>query len=623
MHDFDQAKARVLDRTDIVEVVAEHVTLRRSGRRFTGLCPFHAEKTPSFTVNPELGIFKCFGCGKGGDVFTFVQERENVSFMEALRMLADRAGVELELKGRSTPGELTGADIALANDWAAGFFLRQLREPEGASARAYLEQRKFSPDVCERFQVGLAPNANTALAEAGRAAGLSEKLLLGADLIRKNESGRLYDTFRNRLMFPIRDATKRVVGFGGRTLGEDRAKYLNTSQNVLFDKGRGLYGIELARQRMPEAGRAVLVEGYTDCMAAHQAGFSETVATLGTALTEAQVDLLRRYVEQVVLLFDSDEAGGKAAERAIRVALPRYVTVKLARVPTGKDPADFLEGAGPEAFEALLGQAVDALDFMWRQTCTRYEGGTSDLGRRDAVLEFVGLIAEACGTGAVDPVRRGLLVNQVAFLLHLPADDVRRLMQQSERRRPPKAPAAGGVRKSLEERLVPDAVDAAWSRVLGVLLNEPGLAGTFAAGELEPRGIRGARDRRIAEVVLRRVEELGSEFRPADARARLEDPVDGERLLELVRVGADRGNYETTLEQALERIRQAGSAQATASAARALTQPLNVQGPPESDHEALEVFAQNVKEHRHFAPRRIIRHAVNEPESESGGARAE
>ena len=581
-----------------------------------GLCPFHAEKTPSFTVNPELGIFKCFGCGKGGDVFTFVQERENVSFMEALRMLAERAGVELELKGRATPGEVSGSDIARANQWAVGYFRMRLQEPGGEAARGYLEQRGFAAEVCERFQIGLAPDGNAALAEAGRAAGLAEKLLLAADLIRRNESGRLYDTFRNRLIFPIRDATKRVVGFGGRTLGDDRAKYLNTSQNVLFDKGRGLYGIELARQRMPEAGRAVLVEGYTDCMAAHQAGFNETVASLGTALTEPQVDLLRRYVEQVVLLFDSDEAGGKAAERAIRVALPRYVTVKLARVPTGKDPADYLASAGPEAFEALLSEAVDALDFMWQQTRKRYEGGTSDVGRRDAVLEFVGLIAEACGTGAVDPVRRGLLVNQLAFLLQLPADDVRRLMQQAERRRRPGRRTEPSQREAPEQRVVPDAVDAAWARLLGVLVNEPGLGSTFALGELETGSMRQARDRRIAEMVWRALGELGSEFRLTDARARLEDPADGERLLELARLGLERGNYETTLNQALERIRRADNSAATASAVRLLT-GAEAERP---DPQALDTFQQNVREHRHFAPRRIIRRAVSEPETESGGA---
>lgn len=617
MHDFDQIKARVLDRTDIVEVVSEHVTLKRSGRRLVGLCPFHAEKTPSFTVTPEMGLFKCFGCGKGGDVFTFVQERENVPFMEALRMLAERAGVELTYRGGRAPeGEVSRADLARANDWAAGHFRKQLLESGGAAARAYLDKRGFLPEVCERFQVGLAPSANAALVAAGRQAGFSEELLRGADLIRRNDSGQLYDTFRNRLMFPIRDATKRVVGFGGRTLGDDRAKYLNTSQSVLFDKGRGLYGIELARQRMPEIGRAILVEGYTDCMAAHQAGFTETVATLGTALTEAQVDLLRRYVEQVVLLFDSDEAGGQAAERAIRVALPRYVTVKLARVPTGKDPADFLAGAGPEAFEAMVGQAVDALDFAWRQTRTRYEEGTSSLGRRDAVLAFVGLIADACDTGAVDPIRRGLLINQIAFLLQLPADDVRRMMQQAQRRRRP----ATGPRETAAGRVVPDAVDAAWARLVAALLNEPGLASTFERDEVDVRRVRNARDRRIAEVVWQVIGELGSEFRPADARARLEDPEDGERLLELTRMGAERGNYETTLREARQRICQSRTAQETADAARTLTTPQSVEGTDRLESEALDVIQQNVKEHRHFAPRRIIRHAVSEPETESGGA---
>ncbi|MCH8967155.1 MAG: DNA primase, partial [Planctomycetes bacterium] len=324
MHDFELKKRQITDRLDILAVASQHVRLKRSGRRWVGLCPFHSEKTPSFTVTPDLGLFKCFGCGKGGDLFSFVQMRENVPFGEAFRMLADRAGVEL-VAGPTERSQGPGrVDVAKVNEWALRFFRANLTSAElGKNARDYLRGRGFSDEIVERFELGLATDGAPAIKDAAKRAGFDAPLLLGADLVREGDSGGAYETFRNRLIFPIRDATGRVVGFGGRTLVDDRAKYLNTRQTVLFDKGRGLYGIHQARTAVQERGRAVVVEGYTDCLAAHQAGFTETVATLGTAMTESQVDLLRRDSDAIILRFDSDDAGEAAADRAIHVALPR------------------------------------------------------------------------------------------------------------------------------------------------------------------------------------------------------------------------------------------------------------------------------------------------------------
>ena len=238
MHSFESKKREILDRVDIVDVVSEHVSLKRRGRSWVGLCPFHNEKTPSFTVSSERGTFKCFGCGKGGDVFSFVQTRENVAFMDAFRILADRAGVELiQASGTAASGP-SRSDLASVNAWGTKFFRARLRhETIGASARHYLDGRGISAESAERFCIGLAANGLPDLRSAAEQAGIDVKMLIAADLIRKSEDGRTYETFRDRLIFPIRDATKRVVGFGGRTLVDDRAKYLNTRQTSL---GQGI-----------------------------------------------------------------------------------------------------------------------------------------------------------------------------------------------------------------------------------------------------------------------------------------------------------------------------------------------------------------------------------------------
>ncbi len=554
MRDFEHIKRRILDRVDILDLASEHVTLKRSGRRWVGLCPFHSEKTPSFTVSPDYGAFKCFGCGKAGDIFTFVQLRENIPFIEALGFLADRAGVELEPAGRGPSGGPTRADVARANVWASRFFRsRLLDDRTGRSARAYLQSRQISDQTSERFNLGLATDdGGRGLQAAAARDGFDVPLLLAADLVRQGDDGHRYETFRQRLMFPIRDSGGRVIGFGGRTLVDDRAKYINTAQNVLFDKGRSLYGIDLARGAISDRRRVVVVEGYMDCLAAHQAGATETVAALGTALTERHVDLLRRYCEQIILLFDSDEAGEAAAERAIRVALPRCVTVRLARVPEGKDPSDFLRCSGADEFSDLLNRSVDALEFKWLRTHERFGGSGSDALRREAVFDFLRVVREAFDAGAVDAIQRGLLINQVAHLVRMDRGEVDHIMRGLRPRRADRGGPAARPAVGQHHRHPPDAEQAAWTHVLEVLLNEPAV---FSATDWTPDvgRIADERDRRIATVVLELIERPGK-FQARDVLARFEEPQDAERIMELVHRGAKRGNYEETFRSALTRI---------------------------------------------------------------------
>ncbi len=605
MLDFEAKKRQILDRVDILALVGEQVALKRSGKRWVGLCPFHTEKSPSFSVSPDMGIFKCFGCGKGGDIFSFIQFRENVPFMESMRFLADRAGVTLDEpnpKGSATAVEsVTRLDIGKACAWALTFFRTNLTANGGEPARQYLAGRGFLESTIEQFGLGLAFDGGPSLREAGARAGFSPLVLEAADLLRRDDSGRHYETFRNRLMFPIRDSSNRVIGFGGRTLADDKAKYLNTRQNALFDKGRNLFGIDLARQSIVERERAIVVEGYTDCMACHQAGFTETVASLGTALTEAHVDLLRRYAGEMVLVFDSDKAGIEAADRALRVALPRSITVRLARVPEGKDPGDFL--TGPESasrFMDLLKGAVEALEFTWRQTWARYHAPTSDTQRQEAVLDFVRMVCESAKAEALDAIRKGLLVNQLAHLLRLDRAEVVRLMASQPARR-----ATGQIEipRNADPALAPrDAEQGAWVHLLEVLLNEPGLLGSLDEWPDTVR-ITDARDRRIAEWIFECARTFG-EFALADVLACVQDGDDAARVAELAAHGQAVGNYESSFQVALDRLRQSGATLKLNSARRKLLET------PQNAGDELEIYADGVRRHRHFGPMRLVRQAA-------------
>ncbi len=604
MYDLDRVKQEIVNRVGIVDVVSEHVTLKRRGSRWLGLCPFHSEKTPSFNVSPDKGFFKCFGCGRGGDVFTFVQLRENVGFGEALRMLADRAGVELRRPTRgsdATRKEPSRADLAKVNEWAVKFFRRQLGDSAvGASAADYVLSRGFSPEIQAEFGLGYADGALDRLIDAARSAGFGPEVLLAADLLRAGERGDLYCTFRNRLMFPIRDTMNRVVGFGGRTLGDDPAKYLNTRQNALFDKGRGLYGIDRARQRVAELDRAIVVEGYTDCIAAHQAGFTETVATLGTALTESQVELLRRYGSTAILLFDADKAGEAAAERAIRVALPRHLVVRLARIPNGKDPADFLQNHDSDSFTELLNSGVDALEFKWQQTAQRFGEDRGGRYRREAITEFMTVVAEAFQSGVVDAIDRGMIVNRIAKLVSVEAKEVHKLLQEAGRRTSYRStvPAAVASSDPPETSRKLDEEQAGLTLMLEVLLNEPGLFES-CKDVFDPDRFADARDRGIAARVASLAESLG-EFQVSEVLAGFEDPLVTSRVVELAHRGEGRGNFEKTLAMARTKLEQANDVrQSEASKNR-----LRSDG-ADGSSEQLRAHVDIVRHQRHFAPLRL------------------
>ena len=374
----------IRSRLDMVELVGQSVNLKRAGENWKGLCPFHTEKTPSFTVNPKRGIFHCFGCGVGGDAFGFLMRQDRLAFPEAVRALAQRAGVELPTqRSPEADGKLESLRKIMA--LAAQFYTDALWAKDGAEARAYVESRGLDLEVARRFGLGYAPDGWNALLGHMAKEGVTEAELVSAGLVlpRQNASG-FYDRFRGRLLFPIRDLQGRVVGFGGRGMAGEEPKYLNSPETPLYVKGQMLYALDVAREGMRQKNRAIVVEGYLDCLMAHQHGFTETVAALGTAFTAAQLGLLRRYADEVVSVFDADAAGQKATSRLEEMLTDvmdlrnlgwsvartgsfekdNYFPIKVAVLPEGHDPDSLLRAEGAAALASRLDAARSILDFV-------------------------------------------------------------------------------------------------------------------------------------------------------------------------------------------------------------------------------------------------------------------
>jgi len=364
---------QIKDRTDILDVVSGYVTLSKAGQNFKGLCPFHSEKTPSFMVSPSRQIFHCFGCGTGGNAFTFVMKMEGTSFPETVRELGRKAGVEVpEVRGTKHHQDSGNREkLEQLNEAAQAWFMQNLRQAEaGRDARLYLKDRGMFDDTLEAFGFGYAPEGWDGLLKHLLKGGYTIQDLLAAGMVvQKEGTGKTkdvaayYDRFRSRVMFPIRDLRKKVIGFGGRILGEGMPKYLNSPETPLFSKGRALYLLEKAREAAGKRETLVIVEGYFDAIALHQAGITNVVATLGTALTPDHVRTIRRYVTKVVLLFDPDEAGVRAALRTLDLFVDSALGVKVVSLSDGDDPDTFIRKQGAEAFAQLQDKAPSLLDF--------------------------------------------------------------------------------------------------------------------------------------------------------------------------------------------------------------------------------------------------------------------
>jgi DNA primase len=410
---------RVKQAVDIVEVISAHTDLRRAGSRWTGLCPFHEERTPSFSVDAQEKLYHCFGCGVGGDAIKFVEEKEGLGFAEAVELLADRYGVEIEREQEDPRAEAKRQrrrHLEQLLERTAAYYAGFLWEAsEAGKAREYLARRGLNEETLRGFGVGYAPSAWDKILVRGQQAGFSVAELREVGLVQKGRGGGEYDRFRSRIMFPIRDRRGRTLGFGGRAMRDDQgAKYVNTAETDFFHKSQLLYGVDKAKAAIAKAARAVVVEGYTDVLALHQAGVEEAVAVMGTAITGEQVAALSGMVEEVVLALDADSAGQEAMLRAQRVAAGRKMRLRVAAMPGGVDPAEMMaEAEGPERFRALVEAAVEVNAFQVALVLDRTDAASP--AARDRSLEEVAPILAAMGESA----SRNDLVRQVAERLDL------------------------------------------------------------------------------------------------------------------------------------------------------------------------------------------------------------
>lgn len=397
----------IKSRADIVEVVSDFVTLRKAGRNFVGLCPFHQEKTPSFTVNPEKQIFHCFGCGEGGNAVTFLMKVNTMTYPEALRHLAGKMGIQIPRKP-APPGENRGlrSTILDLNEKTASFFTGNLQGPGGREARVYLEKRGIREETLKAFRLGFARSDWTGLRKTLEKGNVPLAVAQQAGLLLAREDGSLYDRFRGRVMFPIEDASGRVIAFGGRIIGDGEPKYLNSPETPVFVKGRNLFGIRQAKETIRRKGYAVLVEGYFDVISLWNAGVQNALASLGTALTADQVHLLKRYTKEVAVVFDSDPAGRKALDRSLEMFLSADVEARAVFLPEGEDPDDFVRSSGAEALEELVQRSPTFMDYYLE---TLAGGGATVAARRSAAQSAVAMLAKVD-----DPIKRNLLLKRVS-----------------------------------------------------------------------------------------------------------------------------------------------------------------------------------------------------------------
>lgn len=352
-------------KNDIVDVISQYVKLQRKGSSYFGLCPFHNEKTPSFSVSPAKQMYYCFGCGAGGNVFTFIMEYENFSFGEALKFLADRAGVELpqiEYSREAQEQANLRSSLLEIQKSAASYFYYNLRRENGKTAYQYLKSRGLSDETMQKFGLGYSDKYSDDLYQYLKKKGYSDELLLESGLFHVDERRGIYDKFWNRVIFPIMDVNNRVIGFGGRVMGDGMPKYLNSPETKIFDKSRNLYGLNIARTSRKK--QLIICEGYMDVISMHQAGFTNAVASLGTALTSGHANLIKRYTDEVLLLYDSDEAGVKAALRGIPILRGAGVKSKVVNLKPYKDPDEFIKAEGPERFEEQLSKAMNSFLFI-------------------------------------------------------------------------------------------------------------------------------------------------------------------------------------------------------------------------------------------------------------------
>ncbi|MCL2508065.1 MAG: DNA primase [Oscillospiraceae bacterium] len=500
------------DRADVESLISSYVTLKRRGKTLTGLCPFHSEKTPSFTVYPDSNSFYCFGCGAGGDVITFVRRVENLDYVEAVKSLAQRYGLNMPEDGYDDTLSKKRGRLMAANREAAGFFHHTLMSEHGKPALDYLLGRGLSMATVKRFGLGYAPNDWSGLLEHMRQKGYSQSELLEANLVRKSsksERETYYDNFRNRVMVPIIDPRGNVIAFGGRVLDDSKPKYINTSDTLIYKKSQGVFALNFAKNDIKD-GRLILAEGYMDVIALHQAGFLNAVAGLGTALTREQTRLLSRYADEVVLAYDSDEAGQAAAQKAIGLFGEIGVKVRVLKFEGGKDPDEIIRKYGAERFQRLIDGAANDTEYKLLN-----ERGKYDLTTDDGKVSFM-RAAIAVLASLDSAVERDIYASRLSDEVSVGKDAI--LIQvnelRSKRRKQQERERSRFTAKSLPgfgEGLNPEKkrnlrAAAAEEKLLSNLLNNPGFYPKLA-DKVKAENFVTELNRRIYEVLEKRLSE--------------------------------------------------------------------------------------------------------------------
>lgn len=548
----------VVRRNDIEDVVQSYVQLRRRGRTCTGLCPFHTEKTPSFVVYPETQSFYCFGCGAGGDVITFIKKISNLEYVEAVKLLASRAGMPMPNE-EDKAGELRRKVLAINRD-AARYFYSQLNQPtpEAALAREYWRRRRgLSDDTIRRFGLGYAPDSYSDLLHYLKGRGYTDEEMLASGLVRRSEKGNLYNLFRHRMITPIIDLRGNVIAFGGRVLDDSKPKYINSPETIVYKKSRTLFALNIAKRSTSR--RYILCEGYMDVISMHQAGFDTAVCACGTALTPEQVKLIGEYADEVVLSYDSDEAGQKAAARSLELFAPSPAKVSVLNIPGAKDPDEFIKKYGKDRFEMLLNGTANATEFKLAKIRAKYDIAT-DKGRLDYIKDAIGLLA-----GRISPTEREVYagrlaeetgVSRAAIQTQLQGA-VRRAEQQAKRRRQQQL-AGEGVAASIR---VP--YDLGGSKALGLANAEQQLV---AAMLKDPAVIKKVRER-IApgEFLMPEMQQVCSAIFALDAQGAqvslsalgaVLNEQDMAQLAQLLARNADLNLTDQDIEMFLSRIRK-------------------------------------------------------------------
>jgi DNA primase len=530
---------QIKDRLDIVDIIGEKVNLKKTGRSYKGLCPFHQEKTPSFVVFPESQHFHCFGCGKSGDLFTFYELSQKVEFREALTELAQRAGVELETnRPEATAPDPTIAQSRDLNELAAQLFSHVLlNTPSGETGRQYLARRGLDAVTIERFRLGFAPNSWDYLLKQFSARGIDSRAMVDAGLLQERENGGHYDRFRNRLIFPIRDRDGAVVGFGARAMGDDQPKYLNSAQSSLFDKSHILYGLDLAKDAIRDEDRVVIVEGYMDVIAAHQFDHCNVVATMGTAVTESQIELVKRMTKRIVLALDADAAGQMAALRTIesihtgldqteefvpdprtafRIARRIDTEITVAEMPVGKDPDELIR-TSPELWNGVIDSARPYAEFLISKV-TESVDVTDPAAKRHAIDRLAPVLQLV-----PDAVTRSHYAQLIGRRLDLPFRDVQARLQRSA----PTAMNRSGAKTTAQEQAPTLQIE---DHLIALLIKHRALSFDLSV-EVPPDEVMDARNRTLLGIV--RDSSLPDEHFGSDFLASL-DPVLAEHARQLI-----------------------------------------------------------------------------------------